>query len=263
MMTCRVRAAGDTLNAVQDAQHLMTQTLPPELSESIADLTATGGPGTPEQTVPQLRAGTPVYVTNRLGIDTTRDMTEAELLARIGSAENSAKEVLQVLYPDLAAHQDEIDGTRPFAGVEADADFKRAPCCRPLPGERIVGITYRGKGVVIHAIDCPVLAEYEDSPDRWVDVQWRAGRHPAVYSTVLHLTIRHDAGVLGRICSLIGAQGANISNLEFLDRKPDFYRIEVEVELRDQEHLHNLLTALEAESDVAQVARIRDIAKKP
>ncbi|WEF24149.1 bifunctional (p)ppGpp synthetase/guanosine-3',5'-bis(diphosphate) 3'-pyrophosphohydrolase [Paracoccus sp. S3-43] len=186
-----------------------------------------------------------------------------ELLARIGSAENSAKEVLQVLYPDLAAHQDEIDGTRPFAGVEADADFKRAPCCRPLPGERIVGITYRGKGVVIHAIDCPVLAEYEDSPDRWVDVQWRAGRHPAVYSTMLSLTIRHDAGVLGRICSLIGAQGANISNLEFMDRKPDFYRIEVEVELRDQEHLHNLLTALEAESDVAQVARIRDIAKKP
>ncbi|WP_347138005.1 bifunctional (p)ppGpp synthetase/guanosine-3',5'-bis(diphosphate) 3'-pyrophosphohydrolase [Paracoccus sp. SSK6] len=186
-----------------------------------------------------------------------------ELLARIGSAENSAKEVLQVLWPDLAAHQDEIDGARPFAGVEADADFKRAPCCNPLPGERIVGITYRGKGVVIHAIDCPVLAEFEDSPDRWVDVQWRAGRHPAAYSTLLSLTIRHDAGVLGRICSLIGAQGANISNLEFIDRKPDFYRIGIEVELRDQEHLHNLLTALEAESDVAQVARIRDVAMKP
>ena len=94
-------------------------------------------------------------------------------------------------------------------------------------------------------------------------MQWRAGRHPAAYSTLLSLTIRHDAGVLGRICGLIGAQGANISNLEFKDRKPDFYRIEVEIELRDQEHLHNLLTALEAESDVAQVARIRDIAKKP
>ena len=85
--------------------------------------------------------------------------------------------------------------------------------------------------MVIHAIDCPVLAEFEDSPDRWVDLQWREGRHPAAYSTVLNLTIRHDAGVLGRICTLIGAQGANISNLEFIARKPDFYRIEVEVEL--------------------------------
>jgi GTP pyrophosphokinase len=141
-----------------------------------------------------------------------------ELLARIGSAENSAKEVLAVLYPELAGHQDEIDGARPFAGLEADANFTRAPCCNPLPGERIVGITYRGTGVVIHAIDCPVLAEFEDSPDRWIDLHWREGRHPAAYSTLLDLTIRHDAGVLGRICSLIGSQGANISNLEFIDR---------------------------------------------
>jgi GTP diphosphokinase / guanosine-3',5'-bis(diphosphate) 3'-diphosphatase len=186
-----------------------------------------------------------------------------ELLARIGSAENSAKEVLDILYPELAEHQDEIDFRRPIAGLEADANFKRAPCCAPLPGERIVGITYRGAGVVIHAIDCPVLAEFENAPERWVDLQWREGRHPAAYSTVLSLTIRHDSGVLGRICSLIGTQGANISNLEFIDRKPDFYRIEVEVELRDHEHLHNLLTALEAESDVAQVARVRDPALKP
>lgn len=186
-----------------------------------------------------------------------------ELLARIGSAENSTREVLDILYPDLADHAEEIDSRRPFAGLEADAAFKRAPCCNPLPGERIIGITYRGKGVVIHAIDCPVLAEYEDSPDRWVDLQWRAGRHPAAYSTMLQMTIRHDAGVLGRICSLIGSQGANIIDLEFIDRKPDFYRIEVEVGLRDHEHLHNLLTALEAETDVAEVGRIRDPALKP
>ena len=108
-----------------------------------------------------------------------------------------------------------------------------------------------------------ILAEFEDSPDRWVDLQWREGRHPAAYSTMLHLTIRHDAGVLGRICTLIGAQGANISNLEFITRKSDFYRIEVDLELRDHEHLHNLLTALEAESDVAHVERIRDPALKP
>ena len=181
-----------------------------------------------------------------------------ELLARIGSAEISAHEVLSTLYPELAAKRSEIDARRAVAGLEADQEFTRAPCCNPLPGERIVGITYRGKGVVIHAIDCPVLAEFEDSPDRWVDLQWREGQHPPAYSTNLSLTIRNDAGVLGRICSLIGGQGANISDLEFVDRKPDFYRLRVEVELRDSEHLHALLTALEAEQDVAQVGRIRD-----
>ena len=181
-----------------------------------------------------------------------------EMLARIGSAELSARQVVGVLYPDLAPAEAEIDPSRAVAGLEADRELTRAPCCDPLPGERIVGITYRGKGVVIHAIDCPVLADFEDQPARWVDLRWREGRHPPLYSSKLSLTIRHDAGVLGRICTLIGAQGANISDLEFLDRKPDFYRLRIEVDLRDLEHLHALLTALEAESDVAQVSRIRD-----
>lgn len=181
-----------------------------------------------------------------------------EMLARIGSAEMSAQELIRALYPDLTPAEEEIDATRAVAGLEADQEFTRAPCCDPLPGERIVGITYRGKGVVIHAIDCPVLADFEAQPERWVDLRWREGRHPPVYSSRLGLTIRHDAGVLGRICTLIGAQGANISDLEFLDRKPDFYRLRVDVELRDREHLHALLTALDAEPDVAQVARIRD-----
>lgn len=194
----------------------------------------------------------------QLGLDKAED-----LLAQIGSAEHSAKEVLDILYPNLATTADELDGKRPIAGLDADATFSRAACCNPLPGERIVGITYRGQGLVIHAIDCPVLAEFEDTPSRWVDLRWSEGRHPAIYSTLLHLTIRHDAGVLGRICTLIGQHGANISNLDFLDRKPDFYRIAVEVELRDREHLHGLMTTLEAESDVAQLARIRDPKRKP
>ena len=62
--------------------------------------------------------------------------------------------------------------------------------------------------------------------------------------------------MLGRICTLIGSQGANISNLVFADRKPDFYRLQIEVELHGVDQLHALLTALEAESDVAQVTRL-------
>ncbi|PZO64454.1 MAG: bifunctional (p)ppGpp synthetase/guanosine-3',5'-bis(diphosphate) 3'-pyrophosphohydrolase [Paracoccus denitrificans] len=180
-----------------------------------------------------------------------------EMLARIGSAEMSAQETLGALYPELASLPEEVEAKGAVAGLEADQEFTRATCCAPLPGERIVGITYRGKGVVIHAIDCPVLAEFESQPERWVDLQWRPGRHPAVYNVRLSLTIRNDAGVLGRICTLIGAQGANISDMTFEDRKPDFYRLTVEVELRDREHLHALMTAVEAESDVAQVTRVR------
>ncbi|NNL72422.1 MAG: GTP pyrophosphokinase, partial [Silicimonas sp.] len=67
----------------------------------------------------------------------------------------------------------------------------------------------------------------------------------------------------GRTCTLIGEQRANISDLVFIDRKPDFYRLIVDVELRDVEHMHALMLALEADSDVASIGRHRDLERKP
>ncbi len=70
------------------------------------------------------------------------------------------------------------DADRPVIGLTADQTFRRAPCCQPVPGERIVGITYRGKGIVAHAIDCPALAEFEDQSERWVDLHWTPDATP-------------------------------------------------------------------------------------
>ena len=187
-----------------------------------------------------------------------------ELLERLGSAELSAREVVNTLYPELAAREgEEVDAARAVLGLDTDQTFTRGACCQPVPGERIVGITQRGQGVIVHAIDCPTLVEYEDQPERWVDLHWHSGRHAAAYSVTLELTISNDAGVLGRICTLIGEQKANISDLHFIDRKPDFYRLMIDVDLRDMEHLHMVMTALEADNDVAEVARVRNADKKP
>ncbi len=189
---------------------------------------------------------------------------EIDLMARLGSAEITARRVVELLYPELARKQaDEVDGTRPVVGLSDDQSFRRAPCCQPVPGERIVGITYRGQGVVVHAIDCPALEEFEEQPGRWVDLHWHSGRHAAVHTVSFEITISNDAGVLGRICTLIGEQKANISDLRFTDRKPDYYRLIIDVDLRDVEHLHMVMTALEAETDVAQISRHRDLTRKP
>lgn len=182
-----------------------------------------------------------------------------ELLARLGSAELTAHDVVQAVYPDLAPDEGEqIPPRRAVIGLEPGQSFERASCCQPLPGERIVGITYRGKGVVVHAIDCDILGQFEDQPERWVDLHWHSGTHPAVYAVTLDMTIGNDAGVLGRICTLIGERKANISDLRFIDRKPDFYRLLIDVELRDAEQLHSLMLTLEAENDVAAIERHRE-----
>ncbi len=191
---------------------------------------------------------------------TTLRIADAEtLLARLGAADLSARDVVAAIYPDLTPRPSaEVDTARAVIGLEHDQAFQRARCCQPLPGERIVGIARRGHGVVVHAIDCPRLVEVEDEPDRWLDLHWAEGQHPAVYPVTLDLTIGNDAGVLGRICTLIGERKANISDLHFQDRKPDFYRLRVDVDLSDAEQLHTVISALEAESDVAQIARWRD-----
>jgi GTP pyrophosphokinase/guanosine-3',5'-bis(diphosphate) 3'-pyrophosphohydrolase len=186
----------------------------------------------------------------------------SELLARLGSAELTGHDVVQALYPDLVPDQsEEISPRRAVIGLEPGQSFERAPCCQPLPGERILGITYRGKGVVVHAIDCDMLSQFEHQPQRWIDLHWHGGTHPAAYDVTLDLTVGNDAGVLGRICTLIGEKKANISNLVIVDRKPDYYRMRADVELRDAEQLHSLMLTLEAEADVASVERHRQRAK--
>ncbi|WP_370229112.1 bifunctional (p)ppGpp synthetase/guanosine-3',5'-bis(diphosphate) 3'-pyrophosphohydrolase [Cognatishimia sp.] len=181
------------------------------------------------------------------------------MLAHLGSAQLNASEVVQAVYPELTPNNGEmVPASHAVIGLSDDQRFDRAPCCQPLPGERIVGITYRGKGVVVHAIDCENLVAFEDQAERWLDLHWEVGNHQPIYSATLKMTLSNDAGALGRICTLIGEQGVNISDLEFTDRKPDFFALEVHVELSDAEHLHTLLMTLQAESDIAAIERLRD-----
>ena len=160
-----------------------------------------------------------------------------------------------------AQRADEVDAQPP--GRSAWPPTRSLPprhCCQPIPGERIVGITYRGKGVVDPRHRLPRAGGVRGTarPLGRPALARRAATRRSTPSA-LEITIANDAGVLGRICTLIGEQKANITDLRFTDRKPDFYRLVVDVELRDVEHLHMVLTALEAETDVAQVARYRDL----
>lgn len=182
-----------------------------------------------------------------------------ELLARLGSAEITGRKVVTAIYPELEHIKgEEIDQGRAVVGLAADQVQQRGACCQPVPGERILGITFRGHGVVVHAIDCAALADYEDQPERWIDLHWQDGTHAAVNTVTFDVTIANDSGVLGRICTLIGEQNANISDLRFIDRKPDYFRVLIDVDLRDAEHLHRVQTALEAESNVSTISRHRD-----
>ncbi|SDZ55625.1 GTP pyrophosphokinase/guanosine-3',5'-bis(diphosphate) 3'-pyrophosphohydrolase [Jannaschia faecimaris] len=184
---------------------------------------------------------------------------DEDLLAAIGASQISSRTVVAELYPELAKTPTapDVDEEKAVVGVDPKAHYERAPCCQPVPGERIVGITNKGHGVTIHAIDCPRMAEFEDQTDRWVDLHWSPGHHAPRNAVTLDMTISNAPGVLGRICLLIAEQNANISDLRFIDRKPDFFRLLIDVDVRDREHLHSLIMAADTDIDVAQVRRHR------
>jgi len=179
------------------------------------------------------------------------------LLAKIGTAEVTGKALVDVLYPELTRDEDKQSSEAPehIVGLTAGQFTQPAQCCQPLPGERIVGIATRGKGVLVHNIHCERLVDFEGTPERWIDLNWSQGNRLANQKATIELTMANDAGVLGRICTLIGEQNANISDLEIEGRNQDFYRMSVDVEVRDVEHLMHVMTAVEADSDVAQVER--------
>lgn len=179
-----------------------------------------------------------------------------EMLANLGSAELSGAALVGALYPELTG---KLPPSTPeygsgVIGLAPDQHAQQARCCRPLPGERVVGIATEGEGVVIHKIDCDRLAHYNDST-RWIDLIWPGGGAAATHEAILMIVVANDAGVLGRLCTLIGEHNANISDITVLDRKPDFYKMMLELEVRDVEHLVNVQTAIEADSDVSEITR--------
>jgi GTP pyrophosphokinase/guanosine-3',5'-bis(diphosphate) 3'-pyrophosphohydrolase len=183
-----------------------------------------------------------------------------ELYARLGSAELQPRDIINIIFPDFSTTKGpEIDQKLAVIGLAEGQSFNRRPCCQPLPGERIVGIATSGKGVSVHSIDCPTLVSFEDNMDLWLDLHWHAGKHPSIYPITLELTISNDAGVLGRVCTIVGDLGANISDMEFLDRKLDFFKLILTIDLSDVEHLHAILSRLDGEHAVATVSRTRRV----
>ncbi|GHA56701.1 guanosine-3',5'-bis(diphosphate) 3'-pyrophosphohydrolase [Amylibacter ulvae] len=182
-----------------------------------------------------------------------------DLLAALGSAEMTGADLVKALYPELL-HDQSGEVNQPagrIVGLDPEQFAQPAECCQPLPGERIVGIATRGKGVLVHTIHCEALIDYEDQPERWIDLRWTDGKGAPNNIATVEITMANDAGVLGRICTLIGEQNANISDLSFVDKKPDFYRVDIDIQVRDVEHLMNVVTAVEADSDIAQVRQTK------
>ena len=148
------------------------------------------------------------------------------------------------------------------SGLTPGVSLHFAPCCSPLPGDRIVGILREGVGVEVHVIDCERLAELEEedpaSGDNWIDLKWTPeARSNAVSVGRVLATVRNEPGVLAEIAGAVGEARGNITNIKTLSRSRDFFDMAFDIEVVDVRHLSNIVAALKTCDRVVSAERAR------
>jgi GTP diphosphokinase / guanosine-3',5'-bis(diphosphate) 3'-diphosphatase len=204
-------------------------------------------------------------------LDRFKCETIEDLYVAAGAGNVTGREVVSAVFPPTpdnkpakvvslsrARGKKAAENAVPIRGLIPGMAVHYAGCCHPLPGDRIVGIVMTGKGVTIHTIDCDKLAEYADTPDRWLDVAWNnAEETDAMHVGRLNITIGNEPGSLGSLTTVIGKHAGNITNLKITNRSQDFFELLVDVEVQDLKHLTNIIAALRATPVINSVERAR------
>ncbi|MEI9927272.1 MAG: bifunctional (p)ppGpp synthetase/guanosine-3',5'-bis(diphosphate) 3'-pyrophosphohydrolase [Sphingomonas sp.] len=180
---------------------------------------------------------------------------EAALMEAIARRKLTDAQVMEAVMPgsgddaehELPPQRHAID----IKGLTPGVAFNFAEDCRPVPGDRIVGVRHPGAPIEVHAIDCATLADTDD--DDWVDLTWGDKADGGVAR--IAVTLKNEPGALGAVATLIGQHKANILGLRLDNRDTTFHLNTIDLEVRNAAHLMRLLAALRAADAVSSAER--------
>lgn len=206
----------------------------------------------------------------------TGNRSRSELLSDIGTGKRIASMVgkkLAVLLAETGLKPDALlISTERYAMGQDDSagqglvsldgseglSVQYAPCCKPVPGDRIVGYLGRGEGLVVHTEDCPtgkrLLAR--DS-ERFLQVEW-ADEPVRPFETLVVVTVTNGKGVLARVASAIAQAEADITHVDMGDEPAQTATdIRFSVAVRDRQHLDDVLRSLKRTTSVLKAQRFK------
>ncbi|MEZ5982301.1 MAG: bifunctional (p)ppGpp synthetase/guanosine-3',5'-bis(diphosphate) 3'-pyrophosphohydrolase [Parvularculaceae bacterium] len=196
---------------------------------------------------------------SRLGEKTVEDV-----LAKVGRGDLTVQQLVEAVYPG-ASHEvgSEIRAARDLIfkprvaieGLTPGVAVKMAPCCTPLPGERIVGIRQNDGSILVHTIHCETLAREDPPQSRWLDLRWRKDSGDVSAVAQIIMTIRNDVGVLSDVAGIIARYGVSIANIKMRNRSREFVEVIVDLEVKDARQLEQLLAGLRASAAVLTAER--------
>jgi len=188
--------------------------------------------------------------------------TQLEILADIGLGKRMSFVVAQALtrQPGKAddghgTHASPKPGALTLRGVEGVA-IQYAKCCRPVPGDAIVGQFRKGQGLIVHLRDCATLRKQRIDGGELVDVDW-APDVQGVFESGVRVLVADRRGLLAELATAVGNADANIDTVSM--ERPDGSDVAMffSVQVRDRRHLANVMRALHRIPDVRRVQRAR------
>ncbi|MEM1410415.1 MAG: TGS domain-containing protein, partial [Pseudomonadota bacterium] len=194
----------------------------------------------------------------RMGFDTGRALIES-----VGRLEVRDIAVLDEVYPNLRAAlrgpKRPVDSGVTYNrrslvidGIDPGATVTLAACCRPLPGERVVGVQGTEDEVTIHRIDCRVLADQAEAT--WIPVGLKEDPEVTFVSELV-LTVTNRAGAIGHIGTLLAKYDANIFDVRVENREAQFSDLRLQITVSDSRHLGHVMTALRGSHFVVAIER--------
>jgi guanosine-3',5'-bis(diphosphate) 3'-pyrophosphohydrolase len=155
------------------------------------------------------------------------------------------------------AEGEAVQGQVVIDGAEG-ASVTMASCCRPIPGDAIVGYLGRGEGLVVHTSDCQVGQRlYDRDRERWMQVEW-AEEPTRPFETQLQVLLHNGKGALAQVAQAVSRAEADITHIDMGDERPgETADMKLLVSVRDRLHLAEVLRTLKRTPAVLKVNRVR------
>jgi RelA/SpoT family (p)ppGpp synthetase len=178
------------------------------------------------------------------------------LLADIGLGKRLAAVVARRLLKSDAKEEAKAAGSSVMTirGTEG-MGVQLATCCRPIPGDTIVGSIKKGQGLVVHVSDCAsIVRSRKKEPEQWIDVEWDP-RTTRLFQAAISVTVENQRGVLAKVASSIAEAGSNIDSIAMDEDRAVFTAMHFVIEVANRQHLARVMRALRRMPDVKKIAR--------
>ena len=183
-----------------------------------------------------------------------------DLFAALGYGETTINKIVNKLkkpeekHPEESFHKTSRKASdKDIIGLEGML-YSFARCCSPIPGEPIVGVVTRNKGVSVHRADCKTLETIP--PERLMDVRWAGVNTNKTYTTTIRVETAEKLGLLKDVIAAVSDNNTNIVNAN-IKIKNHVGIIEIGIQLDNVETLKKVINCIQALPDVYSVKRIQ------